>query len=162
VTVYENPDALPRAYVVSEARPAKDSDDAIGVINAGGFNLRNAVVLETTPLPPTGPGGGTVAWKMRGTDRLELAVEARGDSIVVVSDTDYPGWEAKVDGKAAPILRANGAFRAVAVPAGSHTVTMAFRPASARYGVLLSALSIAAILAFCGMKTSHGPARSGV
>ena len=80
-----------------------------------------------------------------------------------MSDTDYPGWEADVDGTATPILRANLAFRAVAVPAGSHRVTMTFRPSSARNGLILSGLSAVAILAFCVLrKRSPSPGKPDI
>jgi uncharacterized membrane protein YfhO len=102
-----------------------------------------------------------VAWTSRETDRLELAVDAKGDSILVVADTDYPGWEATVDGVETPILRANITFRALAVPAGSHTVVMRFRPRSARVGLLLSALSVAVILALCARRKKAFPSPAG-
>jgi uncharacterized membrane protein YfhO len=103
-------------------------------------------------LPRTAEGGGTIAWTSRASDRLELQVDAKADSVLVVSDTNYPGWEAELDGVATPILRANLAFRGVAVPAGSHRVVMKFRPPSARNGLVLSGISTIALLAFCGRR----------
>ena len=47
---------------------------------------------------------------------------------VVLNDLWHPWWFAEVDGKPAPILRANVLFRAVAVPPGGHTVRFMFRP----------------------------------
>ncbi len=113
---------------------------------------RTTVVLQTSELPRTAEGGGGVTWTWRDSDRIELSVDAKADSIVVVSDTDYPGWEATVDGVATPILRANLAFRAVALPAGKHQVTMRFRPRPARAGLIVSTLSIVGLLAFCGRR----------
>jgi uncharacterized membrane protein YfhO len=55
-----------------------------------------------------------------------------------LTDVYYPGWTASVDGTAVPIHRANYAFRAVAVPPGRHVVEFHYRPASVRYGLLLS------------------------
>jgi uncharacterized membrane protein YfhO len=47
---------------------------------------------------------------------------------LVLSDTYFPGWTAAVDGRETPIYRANYTFRAVALPAGAHTVTFSYRP----------------------------------
>jgi hypothetical protein len=144
-------DALPRAYLVDRCIQG-DADAAAASWSSIAFDRRNTVILEEAPLPRTTPGGGTVSWLRRETDRIELAVEAKGDSILVVSDTDYPGWVAEVDGVETPILRANITFRAIAVQAGSHQVVMRFRPASARNGLVLTTLTLVAILAYCGRR----------
>lgn len=47
---------------------------------------------------------------------------------LVLSELDFPGWVANVDGSVLPIHRANGMFRAICVPAGEHTVTLVFHP----------------------------------
>ena len=54
------------------------------------------------------------------------------------------------------------AFRAVAIPAGTHAVTFRFRPESARHGAIGSALFLLAGLGFVGIrrfrKTASAPA----
>jgi hypothetical protein len=59
--------------------------------------------------------------------RLSLRTSGAG-GFVVVSDTFAPGWRATLDGKPAPLLRADFAFRAVAVPPGEHDVAMEYDP----------------------------------
>lgn len=54
----------------------------------------------------------------------------------------YPGWQANIDGKPAPISRWHEAFQAIDVPAGAHRVDFAFRPSSIRYGAAISVASI--------------------
>ena len=54
-----------------------------------------------------------------------------------------------MDGEPVTILRANYAFRAVPVPAGSHRVTMTFRPGSWYAGLGISALTVAILLILC-------------
>ncbi|HLY09260.1 MAG TPA: YfhO family protein [Planctomycetota bacterium] len=151
LTLYLRSSRLPRAYLADRAVQA-DLDSTAGILTAKDFDPATSVVLESGPLPRTSPGGGTVRWVVRTSDRLELAVASKGDSILVVSDTDYPGWEASVDGVETPILRANLTFRAVAVPAGPHTVIMRFRPPSARHGLILSALTLVAVLGACAWR----------
>jgi uncharacterized membrane protein YfhO len=46
-----------------------------------------------------------------------------------------------VDGAETEILRANYAFRAVAMPAGTHLVKMSFEPALWRWGLVLAGLT---------------------
>jgi uncharacterized membrane protein YfhO len=65
-----------------------------------------------------------------------------------------------VDGRPVPIERANYAFRAVALPAGQHTVSMVYRPPAVTLGVLVSALSLIGV--GLGIARSRGrPASEG-
>lgn len=74
-------------------------------------------------------------------------VRAPADGFLFVSDTFYPGWRAFVDGAERPILRAEGAFRAVAVPAGDHEVRMRYRPASFTLGLATTGVALLACAA---------------
>ena len=72
--------------------------------------------------------------------------------MLVLSENDYPGWRAYVDGAAASIVRVNYGLRGVLVPAGEHQVTFVYRPWSIIAGALIS-LSTALLLGlFCFAK----------
>lgn len=62
---------------------------------------------------------------------------------LIVSDTYYPGWTARIDGLPAQIKKSEHTLREVAVPKGKHTVLMQYEPVSARIGWLVSVLSTA-------------------
>jgi hypothetical protein len=55
----------------------------------------------------------------------------------------YPGWKAEVDGEPAPLLRANEAFCAVPIPAGTSIVTLRYEPASLRIGAWIALACVA-------------------
>ena len=61
---------------------------------------------------------------------------------LILTDSNYPGWLATVDGQPAPIETAYGLFRAVALPAGVHTVEFRFDPPSLKLGAVISAISL--------------------
>jgi uncharacterized membrane protein YfhO len=67
--------------------------------------------------------------------------------VLVVLEAYHPGWQATVDGRPAPILRANALFRGVPLAAGHHRVEMVFRPRSATWGALLSLCTLLGVLA---------------
>jgi len=142
ITLYENTAALPIARLASKIRAVKDENDSEFWVRDPQFNPRWETILETEKTLPV-VYEGDVTWKERGNDHDELEVTTKGPAVLVVMDTDYPGWEATVDGKPAPILRANGAFRAVEVPAGTHRIGFAFHPSFARSGLLGSLLFLA-------------------
>jgi hypothetical protein len=95
--------------------------------------------------PPAG-AASRVEWLSDAAERLVLRVDAPEPSLLVVRDTYYPGWEAVVDGRPAPLLRADTLFRAVPVPGGSHTVELRYRSRALERGFLLSALALIATL----------------
>ncbi|MCX7624894.1 MAG: YfhO family protein, partial [Candidatus Sumerlaeaceae bacterium] len=51
-----------------------------------------------------------------------LHTEANDRGWLFLSKTWYPGWRATLDGRIVKIVRANGPFSAVAVPAGNHVI----------------------------------------
>lgn len=75
--------------------------------------------------------------------RVEAKVEAAADTVFVVAQTHYRNWRAFVNGKPAPIVRANHAFQAVPVPAGVHEVVLEYRDRSWQLGGLISLCAVA-------------------
>lgn len=62
--------------------------------------------------------------------------------ILVLSELDYPGWRATVAGAPAPILRANGILRGLALTPGRHEVSLVFRPTSVYWGAAVSVATV--------------------
>lgn len=65
--------------------------------------------------------------------------------LLVVNDRHYPGWSALVNGVEAPVMRAGGIFRAVAVPPGDSRVEFKFRPSRLLPGAVVSVLGLLAL-----------------
>jgi hypothetical protein len=127
--IYENPDTLPRALFATEARAADFSRMlADGVWPDA--DLRTTMLLETLAAPAQGtprrPGSVRIT-SYRNTEVI-LEADSPDGGWVVLNDLWHPWWFAEVDGRPAAILRANVLFRAVAVPAGRHTIRFQFRP----------------------------------
>jgi uncharacterized membrane protein YfhO len=73
-------------------------------------------------------------------------VDAPAGGWLVVRDLYWPGWKARVDGRPVPLLPADGVFRAVALPAGTHQVEFRYRPLSFGLGGILSVLAALGLL----------------
>jgi len=147
IRVWRVPGALPRSWVVGCARHA-DRGPAFEALLDPGFDPAGEVIL---PEPVTGGSrcgpAGTSRFLMPRSDRVRLEVEAERAGYVVLADAFDPGWRATVDGEPAPLLRANVAFRAVAVPAGRHVVEMVYRPRAVILGLALTLLTLALVAA---------------
>jgi hypothetical protein len=79
-------------------------------------------------------------------NRLQLFARSRGDRLLVLSDTYYPGWKAVVDGNTKKIYRADYAFRAIPLGAGTHQIEFVYDPASFKLGIGVTILGIFACI----------------
>ena len=77
---------------------------------------------------------------------VEVEAQLAAPGLVVLADAYYPGWEAAVDGAAAPIVATNHLFRGVHVPAGRHRIRFRYAPATLPIGALASLGALTAIV----------------
>jgi hypothetical protein len=80
--------------------------------------------------------------------RIDLEVEAPQPSLVVISQTSYPCWRACADGHPAQVLRANYAFQAVQVPAGTHRLSLTYEDRAFQLGLVLCGLALTGCAAY--------------
>jgi hypothetical protein len=146
--VFVNDRALPRAFLAFRAR-CVDDRSAPRLIREHAVDLRQEVLLADCANPPNvGPSTPASAEiRAYGPTRVRVATASGAPAYLVLTDTWFPGWRVRVDGRDAALWRADHAFRAVVVPAGRHEVEFRFEPRSLRIGLLLSALSLTVALA---------------
>jgi hypothetical protein len=139
-----NPRTLPRAYLATP-RCVADRSAALDLILSQDFQPGRDVALECPAGSPAdaGPAGtgeppGQVRIVHYAPESVELDVEARQPTVLVLNDAWYDGWLAAVDGQPTPILPANVAVRGVRVPAGSHRVSFSYRTPGLVPGALVS------------------------
>ena len=111
-----------------------------------GFDAQHQVFLIGENRPKLDACGDDDVWMPRHQPNyvvIKAAMSCRG--MVILTDSWFPGWHATVDGRAAVIEKAYGAFRGVVVDAGDHTIEMRYRPSSVFIGAALT--GIAAIIA---------------
>jgi hypothetical protein len=138
----ENTEALPRAFLRHSYRVETDRSRVLREVTSPEFDPIGAVWVESAPPfaseePAVLPDDGCTIISREGAT---LTVRTRSDrsALLFVGETYFPGWEATVDRARAPILRADYAFRAVALSPGEHEVVFRYRPRSFRTGLLLS------------------------
>jgi hypothetical protein len=89
--------------------------------------------------------------------RVALDVHLDRPGMVILADVAYPGWRLTIDGRGAPIYRANRMMRGAAVPAGRHRLVYTYEPRSFQAGSALT-LTTVAILAALGLGWARRPA----
>ena len=131
VGIFRNLHASPRAQVVFDGRAANGEDNAAALMQQPGFDPTSTAVVETNQ-PVAASSRKPVPARIQSYDDSHIVMTTTTDApgTLVLADAFYPGWEAAVDGKPAPIHAADIALRSVSVPAGTHTVTMEYKPQS--------------------------------
>lgn len=153
--LWEMSSYLPRAYFVSRAIVVAGPEQALDEILSPDFDPRAAVVLEVEGAPAAPAAGNQAELRPASIrdsapERVEVAIETDQPGFLVLTDSWFSGWQASVDGKPAPIHRANHLFRAVPVAAGASTVVFEYRPSSVRIGAWISGVTVA-LLAVAGL-----------
>jgi hypothetical protein len=143
------PNPLP--WVTVGQRPSFGShEEALRTLFDPGFEPAETVCL---PLEARGafPAARRVPAQATGlrfsANEVEFRVDAPEATVAVVAQSYYPRWRAWVDGRPADLWRANGAFQAVAVPAGRHEVRLAYVDRGFHAGLVVSGISAAGCLA---------------
>jgi hypothetical protein len=107
---------------------------------------RCLVLAEGTPVPP-GAAIGSAQIVLDRPDRVSVDIAPSAPGWLLLADTHFPGWTARVDGQVRTIERADVALRAVAVRPGDRRVDFRYEPLSVRAGLALSGLSALVLLA---------------
>ncbi len=149
VKIYQNMEALPRAFLVGRAVVLDKPGDVLDAVTRRDFNPAFAVLLEDPASPSLAPAGpaasdaGAAEIRSITPNRVVVRARARGPAYLVLSEVYYPGWRAWVDGTETPVYRADYLFRAVYLEPGSHEVVFTFIP---RAFAITGIVSVAAAL----------------
>ncbi|MCZ7546259.1 MAG: YfhO family protein [Anaerolineae bacterium] len=127
VEMYELPDSLPYTFVSTRAELA---------------TLRAHDRLDATYVEPA-----TVI--SHEIDRVMVRASGKwpGEDIVVLMETNFPGWRAAVDGVPRPVV-AVGNYVGVEAEFGEHTYTFWFHPVEFDIGLVVSILTLAAMAVY--------------
>ena len=149
VTVFENPDAYNRAWIVHDVRPGQDGAE-LDLFNSGQVDGHVTAFVHGDLPPVSAPGDPDAEFVtvIRYTpEQIDLQANLTGDGLVVLSEVYAEGWNAYVDGEKTDILRTNHALRGVPVSSGSHTIVLKYEPVSLTVGMWSTGIaSLAAIV----------------
>ena len=156
-------DALPEIYLATQVRPPRTLpagfDDLEWVWRTSGAAIVDAPpsLLATVA---TGGGGTELRIVSRHPERfvIEVASPHRG-ALLVVNESGFPGWQARLDGEPVPVFVANYRFMSVFVPPGQHRLELRYRSTYLVAGFYLSVVGVAIGLVWLGVALrGHAPA----
>ena len=127
------------------ADPGLDVFNSVALDNSGLSNSQRTFISKINAQPAARVQEASIA-SYRSQEVIVRASLAN-DGILVLNDTDYPGWSAEIDGRLVQSINANYMFRAVLLPAGSHVVRFVYRPHSLYKGLAIALMTLAIVVA---------------
>jgi hypothetical protein len=151
-------DALPRAYIVHKAITVP-SETVLDYMMTDDFQPKEMVVFEApereeafslspralldigeTAKPESDIPGGTEDCQIRAykNEEIDLDVTMNQDGYLVLSEINYPGWVAYVNGHKRQLLTGNYIFRVLPLSNGTHDVVIRYEPTSFKIGLAIT------------------------
>ena len=173
IKIYENKDALERAYIVHNVKVVKDEQLIFKVLKNPKFDYKKYAIIEEYNLPRGfaknfyfDNNGIRVIELTKDNDArdnglleneyvkiteqnmnfLSMNVNMSKDGLLVLSDTYYPGWKVFIDGTETKIYRANYLFRGVFLDKGWHQVRWEYTPLFLRLGLTITIISLIVLM----------------
>lgn len=144
VWVYQRGRVLPIARLAGQVEVIVDDAQAIARIHQPDFDPVATVILAQPPACdlPDVPVTGTAQVVEKRDGYWRIATDSPEPALLVLSETDYPGWRAAVEGEGVEIMEAYTAVRAICVPAGQQTVEFTYAPSIYAIGGLFTVLAL--------------------
>ena len=148
--IYENPTAIPLAFVVPGDGVKVEAPELDWERLPDDFDPRRTVSLDRRPhvtgtAAPLTAAAVTILHPAMNSVAGEVSVTAT--SVLVMTQTWYPGWHASLDGRDTDVLRADRTFCAMIVPPGTHRFLFSFYPTHFSTTVTISGLTLCAVAA---------------
>ena len=145
--LFARPNPVPLALVVSGATSVHNEAAALARLAGSDFDSNREVVVEgDAPSLVSQAPGVAVTPDAIGPERWHARVSLSQPGYLLQREAWYPGWRARVDGRDAPVLRADALFRAVQLGAGEHDVEIFFDSASFNRGAVVTLTGLLVII----------------
>ena len=152
-----NPNALGNVWFVKNVKLVNGPVEEMKALN--NFNPATDAIVDNkfnTPITGWQPADSTATIKQTAFDFENITYESNSSAphLAVFSEIFYKDWHAYIDGKEAPIAKADYVLRALLIPAGKHTLEFKFIPKMYNTGSTLSSIAgwiiLLLLLAFIG------------
>jgi hypothetical protein len=160
IKVYEYLEYLPRAALFSNIEVVHDDAAALARLGSPALDIFQTAVVSSTGLNPADsaairsinslPADRVRAANILSYNSQEVKIDATVErpALLVLNDSDYPGWNVYVDGRRSHWITANYLFRGVLLQPGRHLLRFAYEPASFTAGALISAAGLICLIGF--------------
>jgi hypothetical protein len=134
--IFENPDALPRAFM---AFPFRDDTSFATALQSARQTGKSSFLLGGPVLREGAARGIFKEASILNYGANRVVVEARSEKpgVLVLSDVLAPGWQVRVNGEPEPVFPVNNLIRGVLLDKGKNIVEYVYSPPGFKRGVYL-------------------------
>jgi hypothetical protein len=145
-----NPNTNGNAWFVSQVKVVNSADEEmkaldrvdsknVAIVNQKEFEVKNMAFVKDS--------SATIILDLYKPNHLKYTSNNGKEGLAVFSEIYYgKGWNAYVDGKLTPHIRADYTLRALVVPAGKHTIEFKFEPQVIKTGSTITLFSSVGML----------------
>ncbi|MDN3513587.1 MAG: YfhO family protein [Candidatus Brocadia sp.] len=150
--LFQNIQALPRAFIVHEAKTLQGRDAIFKELSGSEFNPKKYAILEEPSRLIMDTATENLQQEPAPTileyspNSVTIKASLLEDGYLVLGDTFYPGWNAYVDGKKSKVLKTDYILRSVFLEKGEHVVQFVYEPKSFTAGMIISLISIGVLI----------------
>lgn len=143
INLYKNSDASPRVFIPSGYTVATTNNEFRTILE-NGTDISKTVVLEEKVDISNNELENTGSAQITQDDNniVKIYADLKEKSLVVLSDSFYPGWKVYIDGQESKIYPTNVNSRSVVVPAGQHQILYKYDSQTIKTGGLVSGIAL--------------------
>ncbi|TSC89365.1 MAG: hypothetical protein G01um10145_522 [Microgenomates group bacterium Gr01-1014_5] len=148
VRIYKNTNNLGSAWFAKNVICEHDLAKSSQILTAEGFNPRETAVVSCSQgIVDADLGEAKLLEKQ--PNGLNFLVNTPEGNYLVLSQTNFPGWKAYIDGGESSITPANIGLSAVYVPQGKHEIELKYEPLSIKAGSVISGFTLIGWILIC-------------
>lgn len=121
--IYENKNAIPRAFFVKNVRLVRGKDEAMKIIFDSSTNLAQTGIVENDNEDlATEWSVGSAEINQYSANKIVINTKNKGTGFLILTDTFYPTWKAQVNNNLVKTYMTDYNFRGIIVPPGENRV----------------------------------------
>ncbi|MFZ4816779.1 MAG: hypothetical protein ACOYL5_19745, partial [Phototrophicaceae bacterium] len=133
IELYRQPtDRASRAEFYTQVQFVASVEAAQAALIAPDFDATTTLVIENAQADVFSlngePATAQISFEEYQPTAMTLTVESETSGYLLLKDSYYPGWQARVNGELVKIWPANVNFRTIQLPAGTNRVRVEYRP----------------------------------
>lgn len=134
--LYKNTRAWPYFYFAEQVEKIKSFSELYKGKQGVGYVWEKDINL-TIPAKLHDPDSQITLDKFK-SGEMEFQYKSKENELLIISDSWHPNWHAQINGEEVKLIKANGIFKGVFLPPGSHQVRLFFDSSNYLPGVWIS------------------------
>ncbi|MBI4990589.1 YfhO family protein [Candidatus Gottesmanbacteria bacterium] len=141
--IFQNDLSVPRSYLSFQTEKVTTIEQLYRKLSEKDFMKQKKTLVENDNFVLNESGRGEGLVNITSAREAEIIMETQSDkeSILVLTDSQYPGWHAYIDGREVNIETVNLIQKGILLPEGAHNVVFSFKSSSFEVGKIITTVT---------------------